>query len=247
MATLNDSYDEALASIIRAGYQDYVGSDLGNRWFQLHTADPTDVGGNRVTGVPRVQIRANEIQQLTITGSPTGGTFTISFDGQTTAAIAYNASAADVQAALEALSNIGTGNVNCTGGALPGTAVDIEFVRDLGGASQVLMTTTDSLTGGTSPSSAIAETVDGFDLLGSYGDDGVSGGRLADNAAEIQLTASATANETATHASLWINESGTTSAEMVISEALNSSVAYSSGQEVKINAGDLDLFGAGYP
>ena len=36
----------------------------------------------------------------------TGGTFTITFDGQTTAALAWNATAADVESALEALSNV---------------------------------------------------------------------------------------------------------------------------------------------
>lgn len=100
----------------------------------------------------------NEIQTLTITGSPTGGTFTITFGTETTGAIAYDATAAAVQAALEALANVGLGNVRCSGGDLPGTAVVIEFVQDLGKYNHVLMTTTDSLTGGSSPASAIAET-----------------------------------------------------------------------------------------
>ena len=33
----------------------------------------------------------SEVQTVTITGTPTGGTFTLTFDGETTAAIAYNA------------------------------------------------------------------------------------------------------------------------------------------------------------
>jgi hypothetical protein len=45
----------------------------------------------------------NEVQRITITGTPTGGTFTLTFQGNTTAPIAYNASAATVVAALEAL------------------------------------------------------------------------------------------------------------------------------------------------
>lgn len=51
----------------------------------------------------------NEVQTLTI--NATGGTFTGTFGGQTTTALAYNATAAVVQAALEALSSIGSGNV----------------------------------------------------------------------------------------------------------------------------------------
>ena len=39
------------------------------------------------------------------------GTFTLSFDGQTTSAIAWDASASTVQSALESLSNIDAGEV----------------------------------------------------------------------------------------------------------------------------------------
>jgi hypothetical protein len=48
-------------------------------------------------------------------GTSTGGTFTLTFNGQTTATIAYNANAATVQSALEALSTIGSGNVLVSG------------------------------------------------------------------------------------------------------------------------------------
>lgn len=47
----------------------------------------------------------------------TGGTFKLSYQGQTTAAIAYNATAAAVQTALAALTTVGTGNVAVTGNA----------------------------------------------------------------------------------------------------------------------------------
>jgi len=98
-----------------------------------------------------------ETQTLTITGTPTGGTFTITYAGQTTAPIAYNASAATVQTALAALSNIGAGNVACTGGALPGAAVVIDFSGGaLAGTAPALATTTSALTGGTTPAVAIA-------------------------------------------------------------------------------------------
>jgi len=99
----------------------------------------------------------NELQTLTITGSPTGGTFTLTFNGQTTSTIAYNATAAAVQAALEALSTIGEGNVICGGGALPGSPVTIRFVNDLGKQNVALITGDFSgLTGGTSPDGSIA-------------------------------------------------------------------------------------------
>lgn len=103
----------------------------------------------------------NEVQTLTITGTPTGGTFTITYDGQTTAAIAYNANAAAVQSALEALSNVAVGDVTCGGGALPGTPVTITFGGSLAGTDVPLATTTSSLTGGTAPTVSIAMTTTG--------------------------------------------------------------------------------------
>lgn len=54
---------------------------------------------------------------VTITGTPTGGDFTLSVGGQTTAPIAYNATAANVKSALEALSTVGAGNATVTGSA----------------------------------------------------------------------------------------------------------------------------------
>src|SRR5439155_4734808 len=46
-----------------------------------------------------------EVQSLTVSGS--SGTFTLTFNGQTTTALPFNATAAQVQAALSALSSIG--------------------------------------------------------------------------------------------------------------------------------------------
>lgn len=56
----------------------------------------------------------NEVQTVTVS-SADGGTFTLTYAGQTTAAIAYNATAATVDTRLEALSNIGAGDVAVTG------------------------------------------------------------------------------------------------------------------------------------
>jgi hypothetical protein len=120
----------------------------------------------------------NEVQTITITGTPTGGTFVLSFAGQVTAAIAYNAAAAAVQAALEALSTIGTGNVVCAGGALPGTAVTATFQGKCAAIDQPMMTSISSLTGGTNPAIAITETTKGQTggmQFGAY-NDGLSDG-----------------------------------------------------------------------
>lgn len=63
-----------------------------------------------------------EIQGVWITGHPTAGTWTLQYPaGATTGPIPYNATAAQVQAALEALPQIGAGGVVVTApGGLPG-------------------------------------------------------------------------------------------------------------------------------
>jgi hypothetical protein len=104
----------------------------------------------------------NDVQTLTITGGPTGGTFALTWSGQTTATIPWNASAGTVQTALAALSNVGAGNVVCTGGPLPGTAVVVTFTGTLGNTAQVAIAIgTSSLTGGASPAPSIAHTTVG--------------------------------------------------------------------------------------
>ncbi len=53
----------------------------------------------------------NEIQEVLFDVEPVGGAFTLIFDGQATTAINWNASAAAIKAALEALSNLSSVNV----------------------------------------------------------------------------------------------------------------------------------------
>lgn len=95
----------------------------------------------------------------TLSSDRTGGTFTLTYDGQTTSPLNWNATAAQVDAALEALSNIGSGDVTCTGGDLP-TDIVIEFTGMLAKTDVPLITVTDSGTGGTGVT--IAETVIGY-------------------------------------------------------------------------------------
>lgn len=94
----------------------------------------------------------NEVQRVAITGAPTGGSFTLTFRGQTTAAIAFNALAAAVQSALEALTTIGTGNV-----AVVGTGpYDVTFQGALAGTDVPMMTADETgLTGGTDANVAV--------------------------------------------------------------------------------------------
>lgn len=103
----------------------------------------------------KIHLSQNAKYTLTAGGSPpTAGDFTLTFGGQTTVNIAYNATPAQVQAALEALSTIGAGNVEVTAtvaeGAgnlsVAGNVYTIEFVKDLAQAPQTLTGTFSGLT-----------------------------------------------------------------------------------------------------
>ncbi len=100
-------------------------------WHNITSAivvTETDAGGNT----------RNEKQLITLPGNPTGGTFTLTFQSQTTSGIAYDASPATLQSALEALSNIGSGDVTVTTGSVSGWLV--EFTETLGSQDLALLT-----------------------------------------------------------------------------------------------------------
>jgi hypothetical protein len=112
---------------------------------------------------------AADLQTITITGGPTGGSFRLSFYNQVTAPIAFNANAAAVQAAMEALSSVGAGNVVGGGGALPGTPVTLTFQGDLANRwMPAILVYSNSLTGGAAPAVAIAHTTPGRSAAGAF-------------------------------------------------------------------------------
>src|SRR5260221_401704 len=92
------------------------------------------------TSAPTVQIQQDEYQSVTITGSPTAGTFTLTFGANTTGVLNWNCTAAQMQTALQALASIGANNALVTGGPGPGTAFTVEFTGTLGFAPQALLT-----------------------------------------------------------------------------------------------------------
>ena len=83
-------------------------SSLGSQNLPEMTADPSSISGGsgRATESTAHVVAVDEVQTITIDPTVTGGTFTLTYDGETTSAIAYNASAATVETALEALSPI---------------------------------------------------------------------------------------------------------------------------------------------
>jgi photosystem II stability/assembly factor-like uncharacterized protein len=60
-----------------------------------------------------------------------GGTFSLTYSGQETQPLAFDATAGEVQAALEALGRIGPGNVAVSGGG--GDPFELRFGGDLSG------------------------------------------------------------------------------------------------------------------
>jgi hypothetical protein len=70
----------------------------------------------------------NSTQILTVTGS--SGSFKLRYNNETTDTLAYNATAAQVQAALAQLPSLGT-NVRCSGGPLGTNPVTVEFTGNL--------------------------------------------------------------------------------------------------------------------
>jgi hypothetical protein len=121
-------------SLIAYG-QPYIGTCIGMGTFQKEVA-----GKPERYEISMQAVQADEVQQITITGGPTGGTFTLTYSGQTTAAITFNASPATVQAALIALSNIGPSDVVCSGDNLPSGAIDVRFTGTLANTDVALMT-----------------------------------------------------------------------------------------------------------
>lgn len=166
----------------------------------LYSADPTG------DDLPRFQDillcgqapvnGTNEIQTITIGGTPTAGTFTLAFKGRTTAAITWSATNAtlvsNIDTALEALPTIGTSGVTTAVGTMTsgiGT-ITVTFIANNAKLDVALMTGVSSLTG-TSPTLAVATTTAGVTA------DGRSQARMG------------TALVDSTNGNLYINQSST--------------------------------------
>src|SRR6476646_5886654 len=122
-----------------------------NRRIQQFDSDGHPIrafGWNVVAEGPDNVTTASAEQRIEIPASVTGGTFTLTFKGQTTAPIAFNAKGSEVESALEALSTIGAINVNSLTspfkivfkGALankPQPAIEADSTSLVGGAATV--------------------------------------------------------------------------------------------------------------
>ena len=100
-----------------------------NLW--LVTGDDTPAGGIDAGGFGPFNDQMTDEQQTVRVTNATGGTFTLTFNGQTTAPLPFNATAAQIDAALEALSNIGADNIQTSGGPVNTANVNVFFRRAL--------------------------------------------------------------------------------------------------------------------
>lgn len=141
----------------------------------------------------------NDVQTLTFTGTPTGGTFRISFNNQVTGPITYSTTngtlQTNIQTAMDALPNSpanGSWTVVVTSS---GTVATFTAAGAFAGIEQPLMTFyQNSLTGGSTPTAAFVHTTLGVTAGGHYAayDDTKSDGR---NVAAAILKYAATVNE----------------------------------------------------
>ena len=112
----------------------------GYTWLTI--SDDTDPAKYRLSindGTDYVTVlkgKGPETQTLTFSGVPGGGSFTLTFDGQKTAAITSAQGESDVQAALENLSNLSVGDVTVTGSYAAGFT--IVFADTLGNVPQLV-------------------------------------------------------------------------------------------------------------
>ena len=85
----------------------------------------------------------NEVQRIAFSAGTDGGTFTIDFDGAETAAIAWDATTAQVQAALELLANVDIDDIVVSG--TPGVQLDLTFGGQYKGTNVPVIVVDDSL------------------------------------------------------------------------------------------------------
>lgn len=83
--------------------------------------------GDRAEAAILVEVESTETQLVEVCGTPYSGTFKLQFDEETTAELAYNITAEDLQEALEELDNIDPGDVRVEMGPGSETGDDVIY------------------------------------------------------------------------------------------------------------------------
>ncbi|MBE2315964.1 ThuA domain-containing protein [Solirubrobacter sp. CPCC 204708] len=150
----------------------HVGGDIvfdKNNVLITGTGDDNEAGGVNGGGFgPYNDQLADEQQTIRIPGA-TGGTFTLTFEGQTTAPIPFNATNDQVDAALEALEVLAPDEVQASGSLVfnaqtnPNPAVNVFFRRARAQKNQPQMTlNTSNIQGGSAAPSLVTTHEGGY-------------------------------------------------------------------------------------
>lgn len=133
---------------------------------------PGQAGSHPLVNAGAPGAGTDEVQTITFGGTPTGGTFRLKFDGHVTTAITWsstnNTLRDNVDAALEALPNVGASNVTTAVGTMTagvGT-LTVTFAGALAKLAVPTITVEVNALTGTSPTIAVAETTAGVTATG---------------------------------------------------------------------------------
>jgi flagellar hook-associated protein 2 len=128
-------------------------------FINTQTAQNSEI---KVDGYPSAAAVA-EVQTMSITqGNPNGGHYHLTYNGYTTGEIAYDAVAATIQAAIDALPNVNSGDITVTAENtnLDDGDIYLTFSDALGDVPMILADDS-ALTGGGTPQIGVVETTQG--------------------------------------------------------------------------------------
>ena len=114
----------------------------------------------KVDGFPS-SAAVSEVQTASLSAAPASGTFTLTYRGETTAAINWNATADDIKAALELLSTVNTDDITVSGPIADGTT--FMFASSLGNVDLIMINSSLKDGGAGDITVSIAETRAGSD------------------------------------------------------------------------------------
>jgi len=133
----------------------------------VYVSTPTRVNAYREDGTLAAVNEVQEVQPHW--GNPTGGTFTLSFEGAVSSPIALNAPAGEVRLALEALPTIGSGAVSVEELGSGEVFYEVSFTGSLGDRDvPPLVGQSGGLVGGSEPEVRVSPVRQGF--KGTFGE-----------------------------------------------------------------------------
>lgn len=125
------------------------------------------VNGRQAQRLTSAPSNVSEVQTISQTGTPTGGTFRLAYDNVWTAPLPYNETAANIATALNGLANVTAYGGTFTGGGGP-LPTAVTMTGATGFANRALLpiqVDTYGLTGGTTPAMTVATTTQGASTL----------------------------------------------------------------------------------